>query len=123
MIRKIIVTNHYRQTLELELSHPEKTGLAVLQVTGIGPPTTDTLVFESPNRHGGYNGPSRAKSRDIQMTIKYLDDVETNRHLCYRFIQATKPIALTFITEQRTVEIEGGTTDSAVVAEDTTEGV
>lgn len=100
--------------LELELTGPEKSGLLITNITGIGAPKGDINMSEAPFVPGGIYNSSTTNSREIGITLKYiistmaqLASIEQVRHRTYRHFRITSKIRLTFVTDEHTVYIDG----------------
>lgn len=99
MLKTLIVTNKFGESLEIELARPEKSGLAVLSIDGLGPVDSPASVTQYANRDGGYYVTSRMPSRNITINMAMLDPIEENRRKCYHFFNVKDPITLKFIFE------------------------
>lgn len=100
--------------LELELTGPEKSGLLITNITGIGAPKGDINMSEAPFVPGGIYNSSTTNSREIGITLKYiistmaqLASIEQVRHSTYRHFRITSKVRLTFVTDEHTVYIDG----------------
>lgn len=111
MLHAITVINFRGESLYLELSYPERTGLMVFEVTGIGSGEADINVNEMATTDGASYNSSRLTTRNIVMKIKPMetDDstVEENRHKTYRFFPTKKHLTLQFHTDSGVRCIEG----------------
>lgn len=112
MIKKVIVTNDGGESLELELAGPEKSGLAITSIEGLGPVkatinstpvvTSDVSLFNS----------SRLNNRNIVLNLRYYprssdDLVEDVRLLTYKYFPIKKYITLEIHTDARTAYARG----------------
>lgn len=109
MIQSVVVTNFKGDSLELELAHPEKTGLAVHKIEGLGPPKADINYQKLATGDGGLYNSSRADTRNVVLTLAPLDNpsVEKNRIKTYRYFPLKKKVKLTFKTDVRVLYCEG----------------
>ena len=109
MIKSVKVTNHINESILLELTSPEKSGLIVLDIIGLGPSTTNINSTEMATNDGSVFNSARIESRNIVFTLKPLQNpsVENNRLKTYRYFPAKEKITLTFETENRIAEITG----------------
>lgn len=112
MIYKIFATNPAGETLEMELAHPEKSGIAVMSVDGIGPVNAVINVNPFALIDGGAYSSARVPERNITMTLRMwtspeVPTIEESRHLLYNFFQIKKQVFLEFLTDKRTSKIEG----------------
>lgn len=117
MIYSVTITNPKGEALELELTKPEKSGLIVKRIEGLGPPTATINGQELANTDGMIYTSSRASTRNIVFTLIMLArdkrsqhgrlSIEDSRHLTYRYFPLKKPITMTFKTDTRTVYTTG----------------
>jgi hypothetical protein len=107
MIRSITVTNYLDESITLELRAPEKSGLLIQEITGLNPPKADINTTELSTMDGSQFTAARITSRFINITLKILDDVETNRRKTYRYFPIKKRLKLSIETDIRTYETYG----------------
>lgn len=109
MIKKIIVINQLGQELELELASPEKSGLAITEISGIGPPKADINLTQILNRAGSIFNSSRVLDRNIILKLRFLEKptVEHSRLLSYKYFPINQPVTLEFKTDSRNCTILG----------------
>lgn len=108
MIRKITVTNHIGESLELELTSPEKSGLAVLSVDGLGPGKADINISDIATSDGGVFNSARLNTRDITLKLRYIGvNIEAIRQKTYKYFPMKKLIKLTVETDNRTAYVCG----------------
>lgn len=109
MIYKVIVTNHIGESLELELARPEKSGLAVTSIEGIGPSDASINTTDLATTDGSLFNTARLQKRNIVIDIRYLNakTIEEARLLSYKYFPIKRNITLEFVTENRDVKIEG----------------
>lgn len=116
MIYKIFATNPKNETIEMELTRPDKSGLNVKSVTGITPIGAD--IFSTPFGvvDGGLYSGSRIPSRDIVLTIGMYaqpgHNIEDSRMILYNYFRIKDPVKLAFLTDTRYIEIEGYVQDN-----------
>lgn len=111
MIQAIETTNYRNEKLRLELSNPWDIGMAVIGVDGLGPVecdinTTDYSVLVD----GSLFNSARAQSRNIVMTLQFLDNyksIEEVRHDTYQFFPLKKKLRFVVETDFRICETEG----------------
>lgn len=103
MIKSITVTNHLGDTLTMELTRPELSGLIVKSVTGLGPPKATINTTEIATLDGAsYNG-ARANSRNIVLSlVMFGNSAENSRHLTYKYFPVKKRVRLDITTDVRT---------------------
>jgi len=117
MISKVTVTNYLNQSLELDLRRPDKTGLLIANITGLGPGNADILMTDLITQDGSIYNMSRRPPRSITFTIKntFTRDEdgkvvlteEDTRLLTYKYFPLKKFITLTFVTKNRHAMITG----------------
>lgn len=109
MIKKIVVTNHLEQSIELEMRHPEKSGFLIYDVTGLGPAKADINYTDLSSSDGAVFNSSRVVARNIVMSLLFIsdEDIESKRQLSYKYFPIKKKITLTIETDNRTVQISG----------------
>lgn len=117
MIKKIVVTNPKGQALDLELANPDKSGLAVARVEGLGPPKANINGQEMASADGMFYASARADSRTITFTLEmrsrdksspygYLS-IEDARHLTYVYFPLKKEVTVTVYTDSQTLYTKG----------------
>lgn len=116
MIYKVIATNQKKESIEMMLKNPEKSGLNIKNITGISPIGADIMMVPFASVDGAIYSGSRVPSRNIVMTIgMYNEDlgrnrvgtIEESRLKTYQFFQIKDPIRLTFYTDHRVLYIDG----------------
>lgn len=107
MIKTLTVTNHRGDSLELDLTSPEKSGLIVKSITGLGS-SADINTSDIATSDGEMFNSARMKSRDIVITFIYDEtDPESARLKTFKFFPIKKKVRLAFITGQNNCYIEG----------------
>lgn len=116
MILSVNVLNPSNEQLEMELTNPEKSGFYIKKIDGIGPTKSNINVYDVPSIDGGLFNSARTQARNITLTLGYLwiatDDhttplIEDARHLSYKYFPLKRKIRLEFITDYRTLYIDG----------------
>lgn len=109
MIKTITVENPKKESLVLELSNPEPSGLYVKSVEGLGPGKSTINVNEIMSSDGGVFSSSRVSSRNIILTLgmMFCPLIEDARHKTYNFFPIKKKVKLTIETDYRISYIEG----------------
>lgn len=117
LIQKVRVTNPKGEVLELELTNPEKSGLIVANIEGLGPPTASINGQEMATADGMIFSSARASTRNVVFTLAMLSrdasskygalSIEQSRHLTYRYFPIKKEIKMEFITDVRTTYCTG----------------
>lgn len=103
MIKQLIVTNHNRESLTLDLFHPEWSGLIIDNIDGMGPPQADINSNEVATIDGGIFTSARAQQRNIVITLSMMFDVliEDSRLKTYKYFPIKKPVTIELITDRR----------------------
>lgn len=99
MIWALEVSNPFvSDSLLLELFHPERTGILVDSIDGLGSPTYNIPTKAYATGDGSSVGRIKAELRNININLAPLfnPDVETSRLKIYRYFQLKKEITLTF---------------------------
>lgn len=109
MIKSITVTNHLDESIVLELRAPEKSGLLIQDVTGLGPSKANINATELSTIDGSVYNSARMNSRNIVLNLKLMDipSVEYNRLLSYKYFPIKKKVRLRIETDTRTCDIYG----------------
>lgn len=108
MIKSVTVTNHLGESLEMVLTDPDSSGLAITKITGIGEPEADINITEMAGTDYGSFNSARIKKRNIVLSIKYWGwDTEASRHICNKFLPTKKHVKLRFRTDHRDCYITG----------------
>lgn len=117
MIKKIVVTNPKGQTLDLELSNPDKSGLGVAKVEGLGPPKANINGQEMASADGMFYSSARADTRNVIFTLEMRSrdknspygplTIEESRHLTYVYFPLKKEITITVYTDGQTLYTKG----------------
>lgn len=111
MIQSVTIINPSRQSLKLELKRPDKTGLLIERIDGLGPAkasinTTQLAMFDGSLYNSAYLDP-----RNIVITLRFSDDenesVEDIRHKTYTYFPIKKEIELIIETDKRTLKTKG----------------
>lgn len=115
MIQSITFTNQFGRSIRCKLGEPEKTGLAISKVTGLGPGMSSMNIHNIATADGGYYGSARYPSRNIVLTILLLDydgdgnyiPIENTRLLSYEFFSPKTKLQIVVETDTRNLVIEG----------------
>lgn len=109
MIYSITVTNPKGESLELELARPEKSGLMVLNVDGLGPPKADIIKTSFSTVDGGRVNSVKVPERNIVLTLgmMFAPTIEDARQKTYRYFPLKKEIQLRVKTSNRDAVITG----------------
>ena len=109
MIKSVIITNYLGESLTLELKNPWKIGIAVKDITGLGPVKADVNMTKISSGDGSKYNSARVGTRNIVFTLLLLGipSVEESRQLTYKYFPVKKPVTLTFETDNRIAKITG----------------
>lgn len=109
MIKSITVINPNDEELVLELAKPDKSGLVVREVTGLGPGQATVNMSEIATLDGAIFNSARKPSRNIviKLTYEWLDTIEESRLRVYKFFPLKKKVKLIIETDKRRGSIEG----------------
>lgn len=109
MIKKLTVINDINDKLEIELSRPDKSGLLIYDIEGVGPGRANITTSDYASNDGGIFRAAKLSPRNIVIGIKYLfaPTVEQVRHKTYKFFPVKKEVTLIFETSQRSLAIKG----------------
>jgi hypothetical protein len=109
MIKSVTVINYLGEALELDLRNPEKSGLFVKSIKGLGPSKGIINTTEVSTNDGSIYNSARTTQRNIVMQLGFLwnDIVEDSRHLTYKYFPVKKKLTLIFDTDRRQCMITG----------------
>lgn len=109
MIKSFTVTNPKGESLKLELTRPELSGLIVQSIEGLGPTKATINTGETATMDGSLFNSARASNRNIVITLAlmFAPTVEDSRHKTYKYFPVKKRIRLDFETDRRSVYTYG----------------
>lgn len=109
MIKSVTVTNYIGESLKLELGSPEKSGLSIRQITGLGPCNANINTSEIATMDGSLFNSARVNSRNIVLTLGMMFEptIEAARLKTYRYFPIKKKVGLLIETDERIVETTG----------------
>lgn len=109
MIKSLTITNTIGESLTLELTNPQKNGIAIKSISGLGTPEFNINMAPYGSSDGSILGSVKAESRTINIIVWPLfnPQVENSRQLLYRYFQVKKPIEITVHGDNRTLMAEG----------------
>lgn len=109
MIKSLKVTNHNGQSLTLDLYHPERSGLIISNIEGLGPPKADINSAEVAMIDGGLFTSARVTQRNIVITLAmmFVPLIEDSRLKTYTYFPIKKAVHLEFTTDYRIAECDG----------------
>ena len=103
MIQSVTAINYLGETLEMDLMNPEKSGLIVRSIKGLGPSKGVVNTTEVSTNDGAIYNSARKSQRNIVMQLGFLwrDTIEDTRHLTYKYFPVKKQVTLIFKTDRR----------------------
>lgn len=109
MIKSLTVVNDIDESLKMELYHPEKTGLLITDIDGIGASKASINSRELVGVDGSKVNSARVNSRQITISLLFLFNptIEDSRQKTYRYFPIKKKVRLIFETDNRHCEISG----------------
>ena len=108
MLNKIIVENHLGDALSLDLANPYEVGIAITDITGLGPGKAEVGIITIANLDGGRVNSVRMPTRNIVITLEIIGyNVDEIRHIVYKHFPIKKTIVLSFDTDERQSQILG----------------
>lgn len=95
----------------MELAHPENSGFNIYDITGIDGGNADINTTELTTVDGSKYNSARRTERNITFKLKYFQpsgiEIETIRHLAYKFFRVKSKVSLVFYTDERDCLISG----------------
>ena len=109
MIKSIKVTNPKGESLVLDLFHPEKSGLIVRSISGLGPPKASINSTDLATADGALYLSARASTRNIVFNLQFMfaPTIEDSRQLTYKYFPLKKLIKIEVETDNRSLETSG----------------
>lgn len=109
MIRSVTVTNHNNESITLELFHPERSGIIINNIEGLGPPDATINSNEVATIDGGIFTSARLGQRNIVFTLTpmFRPTIEDTRLEIYRYFPIKKNVHLDFVMDRRHAECDG----------------
>lgn len=111
MIRSIIVKNYLNKEITLELTRPDKSGLIVKSIDGLGPAKANVNITDISTSDGGIFNSSRLDKRNIVINLEFLqsptESIEDIRQKTYVYFPIKKKVYLTVITDNHVLETVG----------------
>ncbi len=103
MIKTVTAINYLGETLELDLRNPEKSGLFVKSIKGLGPSRGIINTTEVSTNDGSIYNSARKSQRNIVMQLGFLwkNTIEDSRHLTYKYFPVKKQVTLIIETDSR----------------------
>lgn len=113
MINTLTVINYLGEQLTIKLANPFDVGMAITEITGLGPGSADIITTDNATMDGAVYNSSRLSYRNIVITIKLLgtdtngQSIEATRHNVYKYFPIKKPLWLIFESDKRNAMIQG----------------
>lgn len=116
MIYKIVARNPKDELLEMDIRHPEKTGINVKNITGITPLGAEIYSTPFGSIDGGLFVGARVPSRNVVMTLEMYEEelvtgesktIEDSRLKVYNFFRIKDWVNLVFYTTNRVLQLLG----------------
>lgn len=109
MIKSIKVTNPKGESLVLDLFHPEKSGLIVKSISGLGPPKANINSTDLATADGALYSSARASTRNIVFNLQFMfaPTIEDSRQLTYKYFPLKKLVKIEVETDNRSLETSG----------------
>lgn len=117
MIHSVKVTNYMGDSLEMPLKWPNDSGLLISKIDGISPGNVQVNSQDFAILDGGVYNSSRMETRNVTIEFYYGRgkqvedsanfDVETSRHIAYRYFPIKTKVRLDFFTDERRLSLFG----------------
>lgn len=110
MINSIEVINYLGESEVFELARPEKLGLAIKNIDGLGPGKANVNTTAIASYDGSVLDTVRLGNRNIVITflmLQYENTIEQARLTTYKYFPIKKEVTLIFHTDSRDVSIKG----------------
>lgn len=103
MIKSIKVTNYLNESIEIELMRPEKSGLNIQRIEGLGPPKATVNMTEISTNDGALYNSARLEKRNIVLSIGLIGKktIEDTRQLTYKYFPIKKNLTLELHSDNR----------------------
>ena len=80
MIKNIQITNFRNEILTIELANPEKSGFAIVDITGLGPVKAEINTIENGINDGAVYNSAHVSYRNIVLSMLFVGiDIESLR--------------------------------------------
>ncbi len=109
MIKSITITNYLGESITLEMGRPDKTGLYIKEIEGLGPPKADINAKELATSDGGVFNSARTTTRNIVLSLGFLKNptIEDIRQLTYKYFPIKQKLRFRIDTDNRIAETYG----------------
>lgn len=109
MIHSVTITNYIGDSITMELKSPEKSGLNIYNIEGLGPGNADINTIDIVTADGALYNSARMNVRNIVMYIRFMPNltIEETRLLTYKYFPIKKRLRFYIETDNRKAEIYG----------------
>lgn len=109
MIKAITITNHLNESIHLSLTEPEKSGLIIKNIEGLGPVKANINFTEMATVDGALDNSARIGTRNIVISLIFIEkpSIEDTRLKTYKYFPNKKSITFSIETDNRICEIIG----------------
>lgn len=109
MIKRVIITNHLDESIEMNLRNPESSGFLIYDVSGLGPPKAVVNTTSLVTIDGSIFNSVWADKRNVVFELKFVhpNNIETVRHKTYKYFPIKRKVKITVETDERTCEVYG----------------
>ena len=111
MIKSITVTNYVGDSIELELTRPDKSGFIIKSVTGLGPTKASVKMSKNAASDGEVYNSSTLDKRNIVFEFEFMDSrtetIEDARLKSYKYFPINTNVELLIKTDKREVTTVG----------------
>ena len=109
MIRSITATNPQGESLKMELARPERSGLIIRKVDGLGPVKATVNLSSVVGLDVSTINSTSLEPRNIVFDIELMSQptAEVTRRIAYKFFQLRKLVKLEIVTDSTTFKTEG----------------
>ena len=109
MIKSVTIINYLNEKIVLELGRPDKSGLLIKSIEGLGPSEATINAKEIATSDGALFNSARVNSRNIVLTLGFLfhPTVEDMRQLTYKYFPIKQRLTIRIETDNRIAETYG----------------
>lgn len=111
MIKSITVKNYLDESVNIELTRPEKSGFIIRNIEGLGPAKANINTTDISLNDGSMYNSSRLDNRNITFDLLFYqtdtETIEDIRQKSYKYFPIKKKVTLTVETDNNTLVTEG----------------
>ena len=115
MIRSITITNYLNESMTIDMMSPEKSGLAVSNIDGLGPAEANISSSDLASSDGAIFNSARLSTRQLVFTfllvpneqIDKISNAEKVRRQIYKYLPIKKKATITFKTDEKEAYVTG----------------